>query len=226
MRTVLHRLVPCLPSLVLLIASLHCEGADGLRDFEAMTRRCHSVITNPASSDSELLEAISRLGRMEEPPSLWTRVADDPTYGTLHRKRCIMALFRRHGTECETIADLASVLGRPRWLTNSDLKEVAVITGWVPVDMVPGDTVFAITILPGTTPKEAEASSKLRCAVYVRVSGKVIREDFLAFLQHGKREAVGGNAFIEQFGFIDDYGEWLRGPSQRPGARRKNGDAE
>src|SRR5690242_4452091 len=80
-------------------------------DFAKLDLELRSVIEDRQTSDEDLLQAISRMGKVAEKPEFWKGIADDPTYGIPHRRRVIFALFRRHGQLCTGIAQLARVIG-------------------------------------------------------------------------------------------------------------------
>src|SRR5690349_13054789 len=89
-----HRIVKL--ALILALAETCALSAEPI-DFPALDRVLHSVITDRQTSDSNLLQAISRLGPVTEPPSFWWPVIDDSSYSIAHRTRALYALFRRHG---------------------------------------------------------------------------------------------------------------------------------
>ena len=181
-----------------------------------MTRRCHSIITNRTSTDTELLEAISRLGKTAETPRFWTQVANDPTYGVLHRKRCVMALFRRHGSYQGHAADLANVIDGAKWLHKGDITQVGAITGSIPVDVNIDDTIFLIMVLDQEEQESGERMKSKHFGIYVRVLGKVSLEEFTSVVRTGRPSTGDGNVIIAQYGYADDYEEWLRRPQDRP----------
>jgi hypothetical protein len=187
-----------------------------LHPFEQMTANCMSVIANRASSDEDLLEAISRLGRMSEPPAFWTAIIQNPAYSMLHRKRCVMALFRRHGSYQGHAADLANVLDATKWLHSGDITQVGAITGSIPVDVNLDDTIFLIMVLDRAENESGEERKSKRFGIYLRVVGKVTLEDFTSVVRTGRPSTGDGNVLIVQYGYADDYDEWLRRPEDRP----------
>jgi|SoiMethySBSTD1v2_1073268.scaffolds.fasta_scaffold321181_3 hypothetical protein len=184
--------------------------AQSLSLFEQMTAQCVAVITNTASTDLALREAISHLGPISEPPSFWHDIITNSFYGILHRKRCAMALFRRHGSRNVHIADLAGVLDAKAWIYSEDIRQIGAITGSIPVEVHIDETIFLIQILDRIEFENATKRSK-EFGVYVRVLGKVQLEEFSSVLRTGRPSVGDGNIIIRQFGYADDYDEWFRG---------------
>src|SRR5712671_5199865 len=80
-------------------------------DFTKLDMELRSVIQDRRTSDEDLLQAISRMGKVTEKPEFWKAIADDPACDTPHRRRVIFALFRRHGRPCTSLVQLAHVIG-------------------------------------------------------------------------------------------------------------------
>lgn len=204
---------------VLLLSTCHfCPAAEAEVNpaFEQMTTKCLSVITNRSSSDGDLLEAISRLGRMSEPATFWTAIIQNPTYGILHRKRCVMALFRRHCSYQAHAADLANVLDAAKWLHSGDITQVGAITGSIPVEVNIDETIFLITVLNREEHETGQDRKSKRFGIYMRVPGRVNLEEFRSVVRTGRPSTGDGNIFIAQYGYADDYDDWLRRPQDRP----------
>src|SRR2546421_7996020 len=140
-------------------------SARGAVDFARMDMELQSVITNKASSQTDLLQAISRLGRVAEHASFWTTIANDPTYSAEHRRRCAMAFFRRHGRFCTGLRQLAGMLSPSNWFEKGDIEEVRSVFGAAPVEVTEGDTVFKIRIFPSQMGPQAN--------VFIKLLGKV-----------------------------------------------------
>src|SRR5262245_17481718 len=117
-------------------------------DFAQLEIELRSTITNRAVTDEVLLQAISRLGKVSEPPDFWTRIANDSSYTLTHRRRCIFALVRRHGMSCTSIEPLARRLTPATWLRDEDIELVTHVFGWIPIDFTLEDSVFRIRVLP------------------------------------------------------------------------------
>src|SRR5437764_8037970 len=83
----------------LVISVRACQGQPPI-DFQRLSAQLLNLITNKGVSDENLLETISRLGRVTEPSSFWNKIADDTSYSRQHRIRAIFALLRRHCADC------------------------------------------------------------------------------------------------------------------------------
>ena len=82
----------------------------------------------------------------------------------------MQALLERHRPG--TLYELAMFLDKPKWLGDQDISIVDYVVGYIPVEGRLGDTVFHIRLLPGP------ARDKTDIHVYMRVMGKVARDDF------------------------------------------------
>lgn len=122
-----HRIVKL--ALILTLAEICAFSAEPI-DFPALDRVLHSVITNRQISDTILLQAISRLGPVTEPPSFWWSLIDDSSYSLAHRTRALHALFRRHGEIRRSATDLRDVLGDGKWLHEATFTKVTYVFGF------------------------------------------------------------------------------------------------
>lgn len=171
-------------------------------DFVALDADLRAVITNKATSDADLLQAISRFGRVSENPGFWTTIANDESYTALHRSRCVFALFRRHGNHCSGLRQLGNVLAPANWLLEDSILRVENVIGWVPVDVTFGDTIFRIEL--------PHASKDKAASVYIRIAGKVTKSDFIRVIR-GLSGAGPSDYLVQEYGYADDYENWLRG---------------
>jgi hypothetical protein len=103
------------------------------------------------------------------------------------------SLFRRHRGSAGTAYELALLLDHPKWLRDENISIVEVMGGLIPVEMGPGDTVFRIRLLP--------ASVRDTSDVYIRVAGKVGRDDFSRMIRGDTAapliSSIGGRPVIE-----------------------------
>lgn len=179
---------------------VHCSGADKV-DFEALTKSLRAMISDTETKDTDLEEAISRLGKVSEPASFWSEIFNDPNYSLQHRRRCVQALIRRHAPGM-TLYYLAVFLDRPKWLLDQHITTVNYVVGYIPVQIEPHDTVFHIRLLPGRERDRTDID------LYIRVAGKVPREDFSRLLRGWPSPQplpeIAGRPIIE-FGFSDIF---------------------
>jgi hypothetical protein len=182
-----------------------CQTKQGV-DFDSFNRRLISQIENKETTDEMLLQSISRLGKVSEPPTFWTTIANDKTYSIEHRSRCIMALFRRHAQRCSGGRQLSKVLAPVHWLESKDIGRIDVLAGAVPVTPGTDRTVFVIRVLSGA-----------KFAIYISILGKMDTEDFYRMIcdANGKYNAV-----VLEYGYADDYDEWLLDSSRQVSVRR------
>ena len=200
-----HRIV----KLALILASSEfCALSAEPIDFPALDRVLHSVITNRQTSDAVLLQAISRLGPVTEPPSFWWPVIDDSSYSLAHRTRALHALFRRHGETRRSAADLREVLGYGKWLREASIWKEIFGVEKLPMAVNEGESVFRLTVFESTR-------------IYIRVLGDVSQEAFAKFLKESpkvykyppkvlrpeaSRESIAPVIF--QYAYEDDYDRW------------------
>src|SRR5271154_5038461 len=76
-----------------------CSTGESI-DFKLLNQELLHLIEQRTTDDETLLQSISHLGQVTEPPSFWTTIANNEKYTIKHRSRCIMALFRRHSHGC------------------------------------------------------------------------------------------------------------------------------
>lgn len=188
------------PTLPCFIFGMVCIfiGHAQVPDFAKLTVQLRAAITNKTTTDDVLLESISRLGKFSEPPSFWTKIANDPQYSRQHRTRAVFALFRRHGEWSGEAHLLGKCLMPAKWLEESSIEKVPYEFGKLPVDVNPGESVFSISVLHGPS-------------IYVKLAGNVDVETFNALLRGNDVSNLKREPTILQYGYGDDYDDWLRG---------------
>lgn len=172
-------------------------GQGQVPDFAHLDRQLRATIKDKSTSDSVLRESISRLGRFTESPGFWTEIANDPSYSLCHRTRAVFALFRRHGEWSGEPRSLGKCLAPAKWLNESSIERVTYVLGYLPTEVNPGESVYSITVLSG--PK-----------IYIRMRSEVDEETFHALLRGKNVPDLKTEPTILQFGYGDDYDEWLR----------------
>lgn len=120
-----------------------------------------NIFLDPSSDDDTVLRAISQLITSETPTSLWTRVANDPSYRPFHRAAAVRELFRRHVARPMMLADAARLLDGGRWLLDAEIEQIGVMGGEIPVRIPAGGTAFVIRL-----PQDARAT-RPRVGIYL-----------------------------------------------------------
>jgi hypothetical protein len=165
-------------------------------DFNSLNGELLHQIENKNVDDETLLECISRLGKIGEPASFWTGIANDKSYSIKHRTRCVMALFRRHVDPSFGLQHLAKTLAPTRWLRDEDISVMGALAGRIPVQIGLDRTVFVISVLHDS-----------KSAVYISVLGEMKRDEFSRIIRGSDSTE---NAVILEYGFNDDYDDWLK----------------
>lgn len=174
------------------LAMVSCVNRPRVPDFAAFTRDLRVMIEDRATTDGNLQEAISRLGKVSESPLFWTMIINDPSYSPTHRRRCVRALLERH--RVGNVGELREMLNRPAWLLDEHITTVEVLGGLVPVDVNLDDTVFQVRLFPLT-------KTDYSAAAYIRVHGKMSRAEFSRIVRGEPVPASAGGELIQQIGF-------------------------
>jgi hypothetical protein len=169
-----------------------------LPEFSKWREKLLLTITNKTISDDTLLESISMLGRVTEPPSFWTTIADDRSYPVKQRTRAVFALFRRHAMWCPDCRELSATLAPAQWLSQSTVSRIEFVFGLLPIDVNEGQSVYQTSVLNGPS-------------IYIKLQGDIAPEAFSELLHAKPGAAVKMNPAIIQCAYSDDYDEWLRG---------------
>ena len=158
--------------LVALFGSIGCSEtkAGNLPKMDSVL----ATIADPSVSQDALVQALRQLGPTTEPASFWTKIANSTSYGPDQRRRAVFELFERHVGAGLTLGQLADLLDHPTWLEAADVSVVDRLGGKIPVSWNPQDTVFVLAVFPNL-PDGRYA----HWAIYLRVSGKVDRDDFV-----------------------------------------------
>ena len=129
-------------------------------------RRVLQGIADPNAQESDVLALMEQLRAAlptDDQAELWAQIANLDEYSDARRRRAVLLLFDRHvysGMELSTVANL---LANPTWLKEDNVHIVDVLAGLIPIDMVPGETVFVV--IPEFSSLDKEG------AVYLRVQG-------------------------------------------------------
>jgi hypothetical protein len=128
----------------------------------------------------------------DDPPHFWSKIANDPKFPDFHRRSAVFELFRRNIRAGTLLSETTRLLDKPTWLTESDIMEVDMLQGKIPVDIVPNDTIFSIAVIPE---KGDDVS-----AIYLRLQGDISYKDFVS-LMLGQGGTNLDNVPIEQIAF-------------------------
>jgi hypothetical protein len=190
--------------LAAVLAIAVCHGQQ-IIDFERLNSQLLSIITNRTVDDETLLQAISRLGRISEPPNFWLRIADDESYSIRRRRRAIFALLRRHGPA--TCLELSRMISSSKWAHDAGVVRITHLAGKIPVDFNLPETVFRVSVLDGS-------------GFYLRLPSGVEGQVVESFLRGGEAIRSHSALPILQYGYDDDYDEWLSNRNGNVPARR------
>ncbi|MDB6034708.1 MAG: hypothetical protein JWM16_5046 [Verrucomicrobiales bacterium] len=151
-----------------------------------------TIADHHATSES-VSRVLNELGPVQESSEFWASIANDDTYPTERRRRCIIELFRRHVHAGMNLREVAEKLHKPDWLPDKDIVLVELVSGHIPVKTVFGDTVVALLLLPqGQGDKEA---------VYLRISGKIRPQAVGEVLRGESTTGSVAQSKVEEIGF-------------------------
>jgi hypothetical protein len=145
---------------------------------ECNMKSLFSTISNKRISAPDLLRAIRKLGRVTEPSTFWSNIANSPKYRTNHRLQCVYQLIRRHVKKGMKLCELATILDHPTWLTNDDIQIFTIVSGKVPVNWTFEDTVFVLIIFGAKEPMATHNG-----AIYFRTSGHIQLKNLVRILR-------------------------------------------
>jgi len=108
------------------------------------------TFSDPRSDDDAVLRAVSQIPSGVTDASLWTRVANDPSYRPFHRAVAVYELFRRHIATPVTLQRTALLLAGGAWLPDAAIEKIESMAGETPVRIPAGGAAFIVR-LPGHT---------------------------------------------------------------------------
>ncbi len=95
---------------------------------------------------TQLIDAMAKLPLpVSEPPTYWSRIANDSRYTTFQRWCAVYQLFRRHVHVGLRLSELAALLDRPTWLRRDGVITPSVITGEPHIRTLPGTVLILCT---------------------------------------------------------------------------------
>jgi hypothetical protein len=123
-----------------------------------------------------LQEAKVKTEKEPEPAAFWTGLADNDHIDVWRRGLALYLLFDRHIPKDITLGEFARILNKPKWISS---EQVFVITrgGVFSLELTPGDTMFLVVAFSS---KDIEKHNRESVGLYLNVSGKVTKEDFMA----------------------------------------------
>jgi hypothetical protein len=105
--------------------------------------------------------------------------ANDSNNSQEDRARAIFTLFAYHVHLGASATDIRRVFPNPAWVQQTHLYSGDLLTGWIPLDITPDESVFAIHLFPTGTDERWSP-----WIVYVRLTGRFLQyEDAVAFLR-------------------------------------------
>lgn len=141
-------------------------------------------------SESDLNSEISKLEGVTELPSFWVELANDKSYPAGHRAIFICELFKRHVRHPINIVELCKLLHSPDWINADTVKAITHLKGELPVEWNLGETVLAISLLPGEV-----ADSRV---LYLRFSSSLDAETFVQMMSDSQCDAITVDASLLQ----------------------------
>ena len=121
-------------------------------------------IADPSEEEGDVLALMGQLRAAlptDDQAELWARIANSDEYSDARRRRAVLLLFDRHVRRGMELRTVTSLLDNPVWLKRDNIHLVDLIAGWMPIDMVNGETVFCV--IAEFSPLNREG------AVYLRV---------------------------------------------------------
>ena len=94
-----------------------------------------------------------------------------------------------------SLGEIADCLNKPEWLPQEWIHAKKAWSGYMPVEPVPGDSIFEIAILP--------SGQRKGHYVCLRVSGHVSDEEMGAALRGEPRGASAQPAKLHEIGFVE-----------------------
>lgn len=158
-----------------------------------------SVIADPKVDKQTLIETIQKLGEVIESAQFWTAIANSDEYSKDHRRRAVFQLFQRFVSPGMTLFALAQILDNPRWLADEDISLVTVLGGEISVTWTLEDTVFVLVVFP-----DLPDGRYANWAIYLKVSSKVSREDFIKVIRGESVTEKVKNAKVLELGLSPD----------------------
>lgn len=158
-----------------------------------------SIIADPNVDKQTLMETIQKLGEVTESTQFWIAIANSDEYNKDHRRRAVFQLFQRFVSHGMTLFALAQILDNPPWLADEDISIVTVLRGEIPVTWTLEDTVFVLSVFP-----DFPDGRYANWAIYLRVSGKVNREDFIKVIRGESVTENVKNAKVLEFSLSPD----------------------
>jgi hypothetical protein len=149
---------------------MHNQNAEGPTALDKFF-----VIADKNADYEQVLQAVQKLGPVKEGWHFWTHIANNDNYAKLHRRLCIIELFKRHLSGEVVVYQVTYILGESTWFKDEHLGIVANTPGEIPVALTANATVFVIHIFPEL--------SENTWAVYFKVSGETTRDDLLKMIR-------------------------------------------
>src|SRR3954453_10791458 len=99
---------------------LRGSSSGSLADMDTNAR----IFRDLRSDDDAVLQAISQMTTGSAPATLWTEVANDPSYRPFHRAVAVHELFKRHVARPVTLEQLALLLTGGCWLLDAVIEKI------------------------------------------------------------------------------------------------------
>ena len=125
--------------------------------------------------------------------------ANDEAAGPDERCRAVFSLFQQFIKPGSTPSEIHEVLTDTRWLAQTNIQGIYVVTGWVPVEWEPGkDTSFVVSVLPQLKPSSGRPPN-LGYHIYFTLAGGASRSEESAFAILTSRQTRDSKAVLKEF---------------------------
>ena len=158
-------------------------------------RAAHLALGHSNSNLASIQTTIDSIRHLKTSPRFWSDIANDPESSTVLQERCVLEMFKRFVRQNTTLSELAAMLNRPIWLPATNVFEVVVLAGNVPVIITLNDSVFGVLF-----PTDER---KVPSAAYFRIAGKLDEKLVAKLLREGEGPSYVGSAKILEIGFMD-----------------------
>ena len=151
------------------------------------------AISDPNTSEEELVHELQALGSVSEEPGFWTRLANEPGFPSRHRQHFAFQLLHRHATPGRRLEELLTLVRALDWVSLEDIEIVGDLGGSIPVSVGDEETVIVIRLVP-------EPGHEI-WAVYLRLAARIEAYELRRLVEERKVSSEVGSAVLLEIGF-------------------------